>query len=187
MKNNILLIIAGVLIISCGEQNKKPKTEAVPDKPLSRQEQMDKIVAKEKAEAVVMAKKPNNTGKGNANKVTSGFVNGGLTPIMGNASVSHGLTEDTLDLEVLHWGFQRLAPTIEAIWLNVSILHTDVNAPYPGKFVFDEMNEFTPLKPNPVPGKWRKIWPHDGLAVSYYFAVSSDGGWNWAGKTIPNN
>lgn len=180
----IFILFVVIIVASCGNPKKSP---AVEDKPLSRADMMLKIKEKERnePEAVVMAKKPNNPGKGNGVKVTSGFINGGRTPIMGEASVSHGPTEDTLRMKVFHWGFSRVALTTEAIWFNVFISHTDANAPYPGRTVYDLMN-YSEVGPNPNPAEWYILWPHDGLSVSYYFSVASDGGWNWGGKTIPN-
>jgi len=163
-----LLLFISVLLYSCES------------KPPSRSDMMKSITDKEKSEPIAFSgkRKP-------AAKVTSGFINGGLTTISGNASVSHGPTEDTIDIEVTHWGFQRADNSKEAIWHNVYVGHTDINAPYPGKTTFDLFNTNGNL-PNEKPYNKRIIWLHDGLSVSYFISVSSDGGWNYAGKTIAN-
>jgi len=182
MKKILFILSAALIFAACSKQAKQTEQQNT-GKPPTRAEMVKTITDKEKAEpgTMVMPK------KGRSNRTTAGFINGGLSNISGDASVGHGPEYDTIAATVFHWGMARLN-NLEALWHSVFVAHTDINAPYPGRSTYLDMVNYNAYLPNPIaPAQYQTLWPHQGLAVSYFIGVSSDGGWNYAGKTIPNN
>lgn len=161
MKNLLFILVAAITLASC-KKSIEPKKE----------DQSSRMIAvQEKEKTLPQAKRPRN-----AQRISADLVNIGVLPISGSFSVGFGASSDTLTGTVTD--FNGLWHDYHFNW------SPPIYSTLPGGE--GETNYGGVLPQKPTPFTYVTVIAHSGGTRSYFFGVSSNGGYNVAGKTISN-